>query len=558
MELKHYWSIIWKWMWLIVLATGIASVASYWAVSEQPKVYQASTTLLVGQSVQSLNPDPTDIYTSQQLALTYVQIVKTETILQGVADTLGLKLTPAALRGMVNASIIQGTQLMELRVVDTDPPRAQAIANELARQLILQGPAAKELEATGSRDFVKKQSDDLQKKIEDGQTQINQLQSSIQVTSSAREIADKQQQIATLQSQINQWQLTYASLLSYLSPRSANYLTVIEPAQLPTAPIAPNIPMTVMLAAAIGALLAVGGAFLIEYVDDTVKSSDDVTHSLKLAVLAQIARINGDQPEDKLVTASYPRSSHAEVYRLLRTNIQVADVDKPVKMLLVTSPNPGEGKSVTAANLAVAMAQAGLRTVLIDADLRRPSEHRLFHMTNDRGLTTGLVQLDPSLDGYVRETEIENLYLITSGNLPPNPVELLASKRMQRLLESLQDYSDVIILDTPPCLPLADAVVLARRVDGVLLVLDAGNTRREAAIKAKEAIERAGGRILGVVLNRVSTHGDGYYYHYYYYSQDGERKRKRKPKASPLARLFGHSPAPDTSPESVDESTPAA
>jgi len=556
MELKHYWSIVWKWMWLIVLATGIAAVSSYMVVSQQPKIYQASTILLIGQSVQSLNPDPSDIYTSQQLALTYVQIVKTEAILQGVVDALDLKFAPAALRGMVSASIIQGTQLLDLRVVDTDPPRAQALTNEIAHQLILQGPAAKEQEIAKSRDFVKQQADDLQKKIEDGQKRINELQNSIQVTSSAREIADKQQQILTLQGQINQWQLTYASMLNYLSPRSPNYLTVIEPARLPTTPIAPNIPTTVMLAAAIGALLAVGGAFLIEYIDDTLKTPDDVSYSLKLAVLALIARISGDKPEDKLVTALYPRSSHAEAYRLLRTNIQVADVDKPVKALLVTSPNPIEGKSVTAANLAVAMAQAGLRTVLVDADLRRPSQHRLFRMTNDRGLTTGLVQLEPSLDGYVRETQVENLYVITSGKLPPNPAELLGSKRMQRLLESLQEYSDVIIIDTPPCLPLADAAILARRVDGVLLVLDAGNTRRETAVKAKETLERTGGRILGVVLNRVSSRGNGYYYHYYYYSQDGERKHKHKRKTSPLARLLGKSPEPDTSPESVDESAP--
>ena len=543
-------------MWLIVLATGIAAVSSYLAVSQQPKIYQASTTLLVGQSVQSLDPNPSDIYTSQQLALTYVQIVKTEAVLQGVVDALGLKLPPDALRGMVNGSIVQGTQLVDLRVVDTDPPRAQAIANELARQLILQGPAAKDQENASSRDFVKKQADDLQNKIEDGQKKINDLQSSIQVTSSAREIADKQQQIMTLQGQINQWQLTYASLLNYLSPRSPNYLTVIEPARLPTSPIAPNVPTTVLLAAAIGALLAVGGAFLIEFIDDTLKTPDDVSSSLKLAVLALIARISGNTPEDKLVTALYPRSSHAEAYRLLRTNIQVADVDKPVKTILVTSPNPVEGKSVTAANLAVAMAQAGLRTVLIDADLRRPSQHRLFRMTNDCGLTTGLMQLEPSLDGYVRETEVENLYVITSGVLPPNPAELLASKRMQRLLEALQEHSDVIIIDTPPCLPLADAAILARRVDGVLLVVGAGSTRRESAVKAKETLEHNGGRILGVVLNRVSSRGNGYYYHYYYYAQDGERKHKHKP--SLRTRLFGKTPEPDTSPEVADEPIPTA
>jgi non-specific protein-tyrosine kinase len=526
MELRQYWSIVWKWMWLIVLSTGIAGVSSYVATSQSPRIYQASTTLLIGQSIQNLNANAQDIYTSQQLALTYVQIVRTEAVLQGAIDALGLKMSPDQLRGTVNASIVQGTQLIDLKVVDTNPARAQAVANEIAHQLILQGPAADKDEA-GRREFVQKQVDDLQNKIQDAQKQIADQLSSIQVTASAREIADKQNQITALQVQMNQWQITYASLLTFLAPKSPNYLSVVEPARLPTSPIAPNVMMSVLVAAAIGLTLAVGGAFLIEYIDDTLKSPDDVEQSLKLSALGLIARIAGTNPEDKVVTVRHPRASHSEAYRVLRTNIQVADVDRPIKTLLVTSPNPVEGKSLTAANLAVVMAQAGLRTVLIDADLRRPSQHRLFGVTNDFGLTNSLVQQDLTSDGYMHLTEVENLRLVTSGQIPPNPTELLGSKRMQKLIQMLRDQADMIILDSPPCLPLADAAVLARQVDGVLLVVDAGNTRRDSATKAKEALERAGGRVLGVALNRVSARGSGYYYYYYYYySSDGQRKRR--------------------------------
>ncbi len=526
MELRQYWSIVWKWLWLIVLSTGIAAVSSYLATARSPRIYQASTLLLIGQSIQNLNPNAQDIYTSQQLALTYVQIVKTEAVLQGAVDALGLKMSPDQLRGSVNASIVQGTQLIDLRVVDTNPARAQAVANEIARQLILQGPASDKDEA-GRREFVQKQVDDLQSKIQDAQKQIADQLSSIQVTASAREIADKQNQITALQVQMNQWQITYASLLNFLAPTSPNYISIVEPARLPTFPIAPNVMMSVLVAAAIGLTLAVGGAFLIEYIDDTLKSPDDVEQSLKLSSLGLIARIAGASPEEKVVTARHPRASHSEAYRVLRTNIQVANVDQPVKTLLVTSPNPVEGKSLTAANLAVVMAQAGLRTVLIDADLRRPSQHRLFGVTNDFGLTNGLLQQDLAADGYIHSTEVENLRLVTSGQIPPNPTELLGSKRMQRLIHALRDQADMIILDSPPCLPLADAAVLARQVDGVLLVVDAGSTRRDSATRAKEALERAGGKVLGVALNRVSARGSGYYhYYYYYYSSDGQHKRK--------------------------------
>ncbi len=526
MELKQYWSIVWKWMWLIVLSTGIAAVSSYLATSQSPRIYQASTTLLIGQSIQNLNPNAQDLYTSQQLALTYVQIVKTEAVLQGAIDALELKMSPDQLRGNVNAAIVQGTQLIDLKVVDTNPARAQAIANEVANQLILQGPASDNAEA-GRREFIQKQVDDLQTKIQDAQKQIADQLSSIQVTASAREIADKQNQITALQVQMNQWQITYASLLTFLAPKSPNYISVVEPARLPTSPIAPNVMMSVLVAAAIGLTLAVGGAFLIEYIDDTLKSPDDVEHSLKLSSLGLIARIAGATPEEKVVTLRHPRASHSEAYRVLRTNIQVANVDQPVKTLLVTSPNPVEGKSLTAANLAVVMAQAGLRTVLVDADLRRPSQHRLFGVSNDFGLTNGLVQQETASDGYMHSTDIENLRVVTSGQIPPNPAELLGSKRMQKLIQALRDQCDMIILDSPPCLPLADAAVLARQVDGVLLVVDAGNTRRDTAARAKEALERAGGKVLGVALNRVSARGSGYYYYYYYYySSDGQRKRK--------------------------------
>ena len=528
MELRQYWNIIWRWMWLIVLSTGIAAVSSFLATRNAPKVYQASTTLMVGQTLQTSDPSSMDIYTSQQLATTYVQIAKMENVLQGTLDALGLGLSPAQLRPNVSATVIQGTQLLELKVVDTEPARAQAIANEMAHQLILQGPAAKDQEEATRRDFVRKQADDLQKKLEDGQKQIEQLQSSIQVTSSAREIADKQQQIATLQSQINQWQTTYVGMLNSLGSRSPNYLSVIETAQLPTTPVSASATTTILLAAAIGMALAVGAAFLLEYLDDTLKTPDDVTEVVQLPILGIIARIAGEKPDDKLIVARHPRSSHAEAYRVLRANLEVADVDHPVKTLLVTSANPVEGKSVTAANMAAVIAQAGHKVVLVDSDMRRPSQHRIFKLSRQFGLTDILRQADPVLDEYIQPTEIENLRVIATGQNPPNPAELLGSKRMQSLIEMLKRDNDMVIFDTPPCLPLADATILSRYVDGVILVLDAGRTRRDSALRAKNALERGGARILGAMLNRVNPRGDSYYYYYYYYySSEGEKQKRR-------------------------------
>ena len=521
MELRQYIAMLWRWMWLIVLAAGIAAVSSYLWNSRLPKIYQASALVLVGQSLENPNPNSGDLATSQQLALTYIQLAKTEPVLQGVIDALQLKMSVDQLGYNTSASIVYGTQLIDLRVNDTDPRRAQAIANEYARQLIAQAPTSRDTEENARRAFVGKQAEDIQRKIESAQKKITDLEKSITVTSSAREIADKQEQIATLQAQINQLQVTYATLLNAIAPRASNYLSLVEPAKLPTYPIAPNMSTSVLLAAVIGMALAVAGIFIIEYLDDTVKSPDDVSQSLGLTNLGAIANIWGDDPDEKLITAKYPRASHSEAYRAVRTNIQVMSLDKPLKTLLITSANPKEGKSITAANLAVVMAMGGLRVLLVDADMRRPQQHRIFSLNNEFGLVNALLHPEASIDTYLQPTETDNLLVLTTGSIPPNPAELLDSPRMRSLTERLKDKFDLIIFDTPPILPRIDAAVMARHMDGILLVVDAGHTRRDSAIRAKDALVHAGGRILGVVLNRIAHES---YYYYYYYSEN-ERNR---------------------------------
>lgn len=523
MTLRQYFSIAQRWLWLIILATCIAAGISYFTTSSQPKLYQADAKLLVGQSIQSTNPNSGDLVTSQQLALTYIQIAKTLPVLQRTIDALGIDMAPEALELFTSASIIQGTQIIQVSVVDPNPAQAQALANELGRQLTLAGPAAAEQEQAKRRAFAQVQAEDLQKKIETAQTQITDLNTQVQSTNSAIEIADKQQQITTLQNQVNQWQQTYTALLTFLAPQSPNYLSFLEPASLPTFPIAPNVFQSVLVAAAIGFILALGGVFLVEFLDDRFKSLDEVPQLLQLPTLGSIARI--PRADQKLITSLPPRSPVAESYRILRTNIQFSGVDHPAKSILVTSPGPGEGKSVTSANLAIVMAQAGLRTILIDADLHKPALHRMFGVTNDVGLTNGLIA-SANVESFVRQTKFENLRLITTGTVPPNPTEILGSERMRTFLQDLKADSDIVIFDTPPCLPLADSAVLARQVDGVILVLDVPQVRRQAAVRAKESLEKVGGHIFGTVLNRINPRELGYAYQYSYSTNQRERIKR--------------------------------
>jgi len=206
-----------------------------------------------------------------------------------------------------------------------------------------------------------------------------------------------------------------------------------------------------------------------------------------------------------LITLTDPRSAAAEAYRTLRTNLTFAALDKPIETLVVTSPAPGEGKSTTLANLAVTMAQGERRTILVDADLRRPSLHEIFRVSNSRGLTTMFVEQEALENPPLAETGVENLFLLPSGPLPPNPADLLGSRRMEEVITALRAQADLVLFDAPPVVAVTDAAVLGTKVDGVLLVVRAGHTRREHAQRAKELLERVHVRVIGAVLTNVPT-----------------------------------------------------
>ncbi len=215
----------------------------------------------------------------------------------------------------------------------------------------------------------------------------------------------------------------------------------------------------------------------------------------------------------KLVTLTDAASPASEAFRTLRTNIHFSSLDNPLKALLITSTDPGEGKSTVLANLAVAMAQAGNRVLVVDCDLRRPSQHRIFGLKNLAGLTTMMGESQAKEQPPLQETSVRNLRLLTSGPLPPNPSELLGSRRMAEVLALLKAEADILLLDAPPIIAVTDAAILASKVDGVLLVVQANKTKRDLAKKAKVMLQKANANLLGVVLNNVKM--DTTIYRYY-------------------------------------------
>jgi capsular exopolysaccharide synthesis family protein len=522
MGLEQVFAVIRKWLWLIVASVLVATVFGYLGTLQMPRIYQATTTVMVGQVLGQPDPSAQDLYLSQQLAQTYADMVRRRPILEGVAEALALDYVPAAAN--ISARQVPGTQLLEIAVRDTHAERAMYIANGIAYQLILQSPtgAGEEQER---RVFVQAQLKDLESRIQETQGEIDEEQARLESANSARAIQQYQANIAALGQKLSSYQSTYASLLQTVQG-GVNYISVVEPATAPTVPISPRVGMTVMLASAIGLILAVGGAFLIEFLDDTIKTSDDVTRTADLPTLAGVARIEGETYPEKLIAVRNPLSPIVEGFRLLRANLQFSSVDKSVHTLMVTSPGPTEGKSVTLANLAVVMAQSGLSVIAVDADLRRPTLHEIFSLPNKRGLSDAILQSNPPVSEHLQATEVENLWVLASGPLPPNPAELLGSERMGAIIEELKGQVDVVLLDSPPSLVVADAVILSTRVDGVLLVNDVGRTRRSEARQGVEEFRRMQANLLGVVLNRFSRRRGGYY-HYYYEGEDGQREKRR-------------------------------
>jgi non-specific protein-tyrosine kinase len=210
-----------------------------------------------------------------------------------------------------------------------------------------------------------------------------------------------------------------------------------------------------------------------------------------------------DHQLDHLITVADPRSPVSEAYRTLRTNLDFSSLDKPIKTMLVTSAGPEEGKSTVLANLAVTTAQMGRKVILVDCDLRRPTLHNIFNLKNDVGLTTMVVDDAAMESPPLQGTDVEGLQLVSSGPLPPNPAELLASRRMEEIVAALLDRADVVLFDAPPVVAVTDAAVLATKVDGVLLVINADGTKRDYAKAAKARLEKVNAHLLGAVLNNV-------------------------------------------------------
>ncbi|MGW0884287.1 polysaccharide biosynthesis tyrosine autokinase [Streptomyces sp. NPDC002671] len=443
----------------LVLAIGAALAVT----GMSTPVYAARTELFVatrtGDDTAQLNQGQSF---SQARVQSYAEIVTTRQVTAPVVKQLGLRTTPERLASQITAVAPLNTVLIDISVRDTEPERAARIANAVAQRF----SAVVERLETPRRDLGPQRPGKGPK----GDT---------------------------------------------TSPVS---LGIIQDAVAPTGPVSPR-PLLNLAAGAIGGLLLGAGLVALrETLDTTFKATQALGEFIGLPGLGAIP-YDRNAPKQPLVTAE-GHSKRAEAFRKLRTNLQFSQVDDPPRIIVVTSSVPGEGKTNTAANLALSLAEAGVSTCLVDADLRRPCVAPTFGLVQDAGLTTVLI-------GQARIEDVMQqvgggLSVLASGAVPPNPTELLASARMNEVLRELADTYEVVIVDTAPLLPVADTVGLASLAQGALLVVRAAKTRREQVRTAAESLERVGVRVLGTVFSMTPVPKGSRYGQYGYYGRYGE------------------------------------
>jgi len=528
---------------MLILVPVLALVAAVVVTHEMPPTYESQVTLLVrpAQPISSLDPTSSFV-TADQVAHTYAQLMIQRPLLQKVVTDLNLRMTPEALGRDVRVTPQSGTTVLTVTVQSRQPGRARDIANKLVDVFISQ---TKDLQQSQINQYTTKidaQLELLKAQIQKEQARIDELQGGPtganglpSSRSQPRLNADQQSELYNLQQQVGLDRTQYNEIARNESSivvnvaRATDSVVVIAPAVTSASPTSPKLWLNVLVAGVAGLALAVIVVVLLEQMDQSIRSTEQLVERTGLLPLASIPSWSAGRRGEKELVALHEDPALGEPYRTLRTNILFSAIDRKLRTIAISSALPKEGKSRTAANLSVALAAAGHSTLLIDCDFRRPSQHRLFGRVQNIGLADLMLQEATESEVITPVEQVQNLWLLSSGPTPPNPSELLASGRMRELLARLAETFTYVVIDTPPVNLVADALVLGTYTDATLLVVEHGRSRYPAIRTAKDSLDRVGARLLGAVLNKVPSR-EGYGYYNYNYSANGKDNHPPRPK----------------------------
>jgi succinoglycan biosynthesis transport protein ExoP len=557
MELREYLEILKRRKWFITAVTVLMATLAAAFSTLRPSVYQASATVLLrpNDAAEQLYPEragarPAD---PNRNVAAQLDIVRSEAVVAAAAQTL--QLAPAAvkrLQGEVSARQRQGTDVIEISVSGSNAKQAALAANAFTQAYI---ENRRQYAVTGlerASDEISGKLTELEARIADLNARVAQAKRGISVPGDPKKgipasIVDSNIDPAPLEAARDaasvQYQTLYARQQELLVTKSLKRgeAEMIAEAVTPNGPISPNPKRDTMLGLIVGLLLGLGASLLREQLDERLRSREEVERVTSMPVLAELPlEAESAREPNAIATHERPLGALAESTRGLRTSLNFLGIDEPLRLIVVTSSNPGEGKSTVAANLAAAYAQAGSRTVIVSADMRRPRLEAIFNKAPGAGLSdllaalpstsaiatngtngshrngeSSVMEVDPvqsAISSFLKPTHIDNLFILPAGHLPPNPAELLGSLRSTEVFRGLTGLADIVIIDSPPILAVTDAAVLASRADGVVLVASAGQTHRKALAQSVATLGSGRARLLGVVFNKVAQSGRSGYY----------------------------------------------
>ncbi len=504
-----------RWWWVLLLCPILAAAGAYLFSSTITPLYQSEVRLLIDTSQTSSSSNYNDLLAAERLTETYGQLVTTQAVMEETVNRLNSGMTVQELRDIVEVSTVADTRLLSISATDADPEGAARIANitgeVFTEEIRQQGLTA----SNPDNDELTRNIDEVKAQLDETAARISELEA--RPDANTEVVQTEVRQLRTL---LGTYQTTYGALLEIrqrlsLAEAETNVrVYVADPAIASTTPVSPRKMLNTALAGMLGLVIASGLVIVLGYLDNTVKTPEDVQRLTGRAAIGLIPQLRSPEQIEPIAN---PRSPATEAYRGLRTNLQFATVGQSIKTLLVTSAGPSEGKSTTVMNLGVVLAQSGQRVILVDADLRRPRLHKLGGLHNRTGLTNMLIaDAGSELFLHGQKTDIPSLVIVPSGPLPPNPADVLNSPRMGEIIKQLAARADIVIVDTPPMV-FSDAQILSGMVDGCLLVAQAGKTRSGDFRDTVQALNQIGASLIGIVVNKVNF-GRAEYRRYEYYT----------------------------------------
>ncbi|HZD10741.1 MAG TPA: hypothetical protein VE553_05300 [Candidatus Binatia bacterium] len=503
MERRELIRIARRWWWLVLLAAIAAGVASYWVSQGNTDVYEASSRLIIGPGVDSPNPSLDDLRAGGHLLATYAELPATNPILQGVIDRLGLDLSPIDLREMIEVRASEETQILTIYVRAPDAGDAMRIANEVAQALVDISPSAEGTATSAVSEQIRAQAEQLEESIPLIEERISALEGELQSAEdidSRRLVADR---LGQEQGRLTDTNRTLANLYESLQSTTTNQVKIIEPANT-AIPVASLLWLKVGIGVLLGVVLSLMGIFGYEYLSDNVDTVQDGSLVEGVPVLGRLAPHGplGQTGRERLVVEYAPESQAAEDYRMMAIKLLFAGAGKQApRSILLSSVDPLVDVGLGAANLAVVLAETGKRVILVDSNLHRPSIGQYFDVVHRCGLTDVLTGECQAQDMATIDW-VPGLSVLPSGSVTYDAFVLLASPRMTNLVEQLEQQADIVLIAGSTISSFAHSLFMASRVGGVILLAEAGKTRRKALASAAQSLRSVEAHVIGAILQK--------------------------------------------------------